>query len=48
LFAQESTFSERLDDTARLYKDQDLVMEIVDFIRAQDKRPICMPHTGAV
>lgn len=47
LFAQEGTFAERLDDTARLYKDHSLVMEIVAFIRAQDKRSICMPHTGA-
>jgi len=47
LFAQEGTFAERLEDTARLYKDHEQVMEIVTFIRAQDKRPICMPHTGA-
>lgn len=47
LFAQEGTFAERLEDTALLYKDHALVMEIVGFIRDQDKRPICMPHTGA-
>ncbi|MGJ8564081.1 MAG: acyl-ACP--UDP-N-acetylglucosamine O-acyltransferase [Alphaproteobacteria bacterium] len=47
LFAPEGTFAERLADAARLYKDQVLVMEIVDFIRDQQKRPICMPHTGA-
>ncbi len=47
LFAQEGTFSERLDDTARLYADHPLVMEIVNFIKNQNKRPICMPHTGA-
>ena len=47
LFAQEGTFAERLADTAHLYKDHALVMEIVSFIQNQDKRPICMPQTGA-
>ena len=46
LFAQEGTFAERLDDTARIYTDHALVMEIVDFIRTQDKRHICMPPIG--
>ena len=46
LFAQEGTFAERLEDTATLYKEHELVMEIVDFIRAQNLRNICMPHTG--
>ncbi len=43
LFAVEGTFAERLEDTARLYADNEQVMHIVDFIRAQDKRNICMP-----
>lgn len=47
LFAQEGTFAERLEDTAHLYKDHELVMEIVGFIRNQDKRPICLPRNGA-
>jgi len=42
LFAQEGT----LADTARLYKDKALVMEIVEFIRDQEKRRICMPQNG--
>lgn len=46
LFAQEGTFSERLEDVSRLYKDHVLVMEIVEFIQGQDKRSICMPSTG--
>ncbi len=45
LFAQEGTFAERLDDTARLYSEHELVMEIVEFIRAKEKRNICMPPT---
>ncbi len=47
LFAEEGTFAERLEDTAQLYPDHELVMEIVDFIREQKNRRICMPHTGA-
>lgn len=46
LFAQEGTFKERLEDTARLYKDNELVMDVVGFIKSQDKRPICMPEFG--
>jgi UDP-N-acetylglucosamine acyltransferase len=47
LFAEEGTFKERLEDTARIYKDSEMVMQIVDFINSQDKRPICLPHTGS-
>ncbi len=43
LFALEGTFAERLDDTARLYAQNEEVMQIVDFIRGQEKRNICMP-----
>nr|WP_017930591.1 acyl-ACP--UDP-N-acetylglucosamine O-acyltransferase [Robiginitomaculum antarcticum] len=46
LFAEEGTFKERLADCSRLYADHTQVMEIVRFIETQDKRSICMPHTG--
>jgi len=46
LFAQEGTFSERLSDTEERYRDEKFVVEIVDFIKAQDNRAICMPHLG--
>lgn len=46
LFAQEGTFVERLDDAARVYGDHELVMDIVEFIKAQDNRRICMPDQG--
>ncbi len=45
LFALEGTFSERLEDTAKLYSDHELVMEIINFIRLQKNRSICMPTT---
>ena len=46
LFANEGTFKERTEDVSRLYADHAQVMEILDFIKGQDKRPICTPQTG--
>ena len=43
LFADEGTFQERLDDTAETLADSPEVMEIVDFIRAEAGRPLCLP-----
>jgi UDP-N-acetylglucosamine acyltransferase len=44
LFAEEGTFQERLDDVAQSYAKTPEVMEIVNFIRADTNRPLCMPH----
>ena len=46
LFADEGTFKERLEDVSRLYSEHEQVEEIVRFIKEQEHRPICMPHTG--
>jgi UDP-N-acetylglucosamine acyltransferase len=43
LFAQEGTMQERLQDVAEMFADQPLVMEIVDFIRADSSRALCQP-----
>jgi UDP-N-acetylglucosamine acyltransferase len=43
LFAEEGTFQERIDDVARAYPKSAEVMEIVDFIRADANRPLCLP-----
>lgn len=43
LFAPEGTFQERLDDAARTFAGSPEVMEIVDFIRAEGSRPLCLP-----
>lgn len=43
LFAPEGTFQERLDDVGREFADSPDVSEIVDFIRADANRPICLP-----
>jgi UDP-N-acetylglucosamine acyltransferase len=43
MFAEEGTFQERVNDTAQAYGASPEVMEIIDFIRAEDSRPITMP-----
>ncbi|HYF22219.1 MAG TPA: acyl-ACP--UDP-N-acetylglucosamine O-acyltransferase [Caulobacteraceae bacterium] len=43
LFGPEGTFQERLEDTARVFAHSPEVMEIVDFIRADGARPLCLP-----
>ena len=43
MFADEGTFQERLDDVAQVYQVSSEVMEIVNFIRADANRPICLP-----
>jgi UDP-N-acetylglucosamine acyltransferase len=44
MFADEGTFQERLDDTIEVYQGSAEVMEIVNFIRSDANRPICLPH----
>jgi UDP-N-acetylglucosamine acyltransferase len=44
LFADEGTFQERVDDTAGAFSHSGPVMEIVDFIRAEAGRPLCLPQ----
>jgi UDP-N-acetylglucosamine acyltransferase len=44
LFAEEGTFQERIEDCALTYADNPEVMEIVDFIREDAARPLCMPR----
>jgi len=44
LFADEGTFQERLDDVSETHAGTPEVMEIVDFIRAEANRPLCLPE----
>lgn len=43
MFAQEGTLAERLADVEDLYRDNAVVMEIVEFIRGQSSRSILQP-----
>jgi UDP-N-acetylglucosamine acyltransferase len=45
LFAEEGSMSERLIDVSEMYKGNQAVMEIVDFIRRDSSRSICQPRT---
>jgi UDP-N-acetylglucosamine acyltransferase len=44
MMADEGTFQERLEDTAQTFGETPEVMEIVDFIRAEATRPLCLPE----
>jgi UDP-N-acetylglucosamine acyltransferase len=44
LFADEGTLQERIDDVARVFAGSAEVMEIIDFVRADANRPLCLPH----
>ena len=44
LFADEGTFQERLEDVAEIHAGNAEVMEIVDFIRSEASRPLCLPE----
>jgi len=43
LFAQEGTMAERLEDVASLYAGSKPVMALVEFIRSDSARSICLP-----
>ena len=44
LFAEEGTLKERVADVAEEYGDNESVMDIVDFIRADTKRKLVTPR----
>ncbi|MEO1554186.1 MAG: acyl-ACP--UDP-N-acetylglucosamine O-acyltransferase [Pseudomonadota bacterium] len=44
LYAKEGTFSERLEDTAAAFLDVPEVMQIVNFIRDNKSRSLCLPR----
>ncbi len=44
IFAEEGSFDERVEDTARLFGERPEVMRIIEFIRAPGaRRPLCFP-----
>lgn len=45
LFAQEGTMQERVDDVVKLYPDDEVVMEVVNFVRQDSSRAILQPKT---
>ncbi|MBK18954.1 MAG: acyl-[acyl-carrier-protein]--UDP-N-acetylglucosamine O-acyltransferase [Rhodospirillaceae bacterium] len=45
LFAEEGSMAERLIDVSEMYKENQAVMDIVDFIRGDSSRAICQPRS---
>ena len=43
LFADEGAFQERVEDVARVFSGSPEVSEIIDFIRSDATRPLCLP-----
>lgn len=46
MFAAEGTMAERLDDVLELFADNQVVMDIIEFVRADSARSICQPRVG--
>jgi UDP-N-acetylglucosamine acyltransferase len=44
LFAEEGAFTERVEDTARLFEPRQEVQDVIAFIRASGSRPLCFPE----
>lgn len=44
LFSPEGTMAERLEEVAQLYKDQEHIGSVVDFIRTRSSRALCQPQ----
>ena len=44
MFAPEGTFQERIEDVAQRFADNSEVMRIIDFIKAETSRPLCLPN----
>ncbi len=45
LFAEEGTLSERLADVIEIYRDNEAVMDVVDFIGIDSTRAVCQPKS---
>jgi UDP-N-acetylglucosamine acyltransferase len=44
LFAEEGTLVERVDDVGAMFSDNDEIMEIVEFMRADSPRGLTQPR----
>ncbi len=48
LFAPEGTLQERIEDVARLYSKNALVLDIVNFVQSDSSRRICQPRNEII
>jgi acyl-[acyl carrier protein]--UDP-N-acetylglucosamine O-acyltransferase len=47
VFGQGGTMAERLSEVARQFADNEVVMDLVNFIQADNSRPVCQPKAAA-
>lgn len=47
IFSSEGTLRERVDDAASMFKEAQLVQQVVNFVIASNDRPLCLPRNGA-
>lgn len=47
LFSKEGTLAERVQDSAKMFKDNDAVMDVLAFMQAEGSRALCQPKNGA-
>jgi UDP-N-acetylglucosamine acyltransferase len=47
LFATEGTLVERLEDVEKMFADDPHVQRIVDFVKAESSRSLCVPRNGS-
>ena len=48
LFAEEGSMVERINDVTEMYKENQAVMDILDFIRTNSNRAICQPRNAII
>lgn len=45
LFSEEGTLAERVDDVAKMFPDSPSVQRVIEFIRSDADRTLCLPHS---
>lgn len=46
IFSNEGTLRERVEDAAEMFKGEELVEEVIAFVRQPSERALCMPRNG--
>ena len=46
LFSEEGTLSERVNEVAAMFAEDENVMKIIDFIRADSRKALCTPRSN--
>ncbi len=44
MFSDEGTLAERIDDVAKMFPDSPSVQRVIEFIRSDSDRTLCLPH----